>query len=363
MIEFREEELKIKEISQNFRGTQVPVFHFPVSPKEEWKNMVQKKKPVWLNTNVEYMYFCPSVIPDNIARGMAGDGGKRIPDSEKGGKDMFGVEWVYVPSAGGSMEKPGVAPILDDIENWKEKIVFPDIDSWDWEGSAKINEELLKTDKFVYMPMVNGFTFERLISFMGFEDAAVALIDESQEDALKELLDATSDLYVKIIEKCCDYYAVDGFVVHDDWGSQKAPFFSVDAGKELLVPYMKKVTDYIHARGKVAELHSCGCNERQIENYIAAGWDIWNPMENINDTHRLYEEYGDQIIIGVKADNYDPEKDSEEKIREKAREFVQKFCTDPEKICMVNRYSGSMITGCYAEELYKESRKVYQSMS
>ena len=87
---------------------------------------------------------------------------------------------------------------------------------------------------------LNGFGFERLISFMGFEAAAMALVDEEQQDALKELFDRLSDLYCRIIDKCCEAYDIDGFIIHDDWGTQRAPFFSFDTGRELLVPYMKK---------------------------------------------------------------------------------------------------------------------------
>ena len=194
---------------------------------------------------------------------------------------------------------------------------------------------------------------------MGFEDAAVAIIDEDQQDALKELFDKLADLYIKIIDKCIQYYDVDGFQIHDDWGTQRAPFFSFEAGREMLVPATRKVTDFIHSKGKVAELHSCGCNEMQIENFIAAGWDIWGPMANINDTHKLFEEYGDQIIIGVNIDPYDKANDSEETIRAKAREFVDKFCSDPNKVCILNRYASPYIEGAYAEELYKASRLVY----
>jgi len=39
--------------------------------------------------------------------------------------DFFGVDWVYVPSVGGSMPRPGVKPLLEDVNDWPEKIVFP----------------------------------------------------------------------------------------------------------------------------------------------------------------------------------------------------------------------------------------------
>ena len=361
-IKFDEKELQVLEISPSFRNSRVPVFNFPLTMREGWRRMAVDKKPEWLCTSVEVGNFYPDIIPDNRARGFVNDGGINISDEEKGGKDMFGIEWVYVPVAGGSMEKPGNPHLFDDANDWKEHIVWPDIYTWDWEGCSKRNKEFLNNGKFNYIPLLNGFGFERLISFMGFEDAAVALVDEDQHDALKELFDKLSDLYCGIVDKCCQYFDIDGFLVHDDWGSQRAPFFSFEAGRDLLVPYMRKVTDHIHAHGKVAELHSCGCNEKQIENFIAAGWDIWGPMANINDTQALFEQYGDQIIIGVNPDAYDPENDSEEVIRAKARAFVEKFCSNPKKICIVNRYFSPYLQGVYAEELYKASRQIYENI-
>ena len=359
-IKFNENELQVLEISKAFRDAQVPVFNFPVSMKDGWKAMAQHK-PVWLNTGVEVFNFYPDIIPDNRARGFVNDGGIALSNDEKGGKDMFGVEWVFVPVAGGSMEKPGNPHPFSDANDWKEKLVWPDVDSWDWEACAARNKEFLNNGKFNYVVFLNGFGFERLISFMGFEDAAVALMDEDQEDALVELFDKTSDLYCKIVDKCCQYFDIDGFMVHDDWGSQRAPFFSFAAGQKFIVPAMKKVVDHIHSHGKVAELHSCGCNEMQIENYIAAGWDIWGPMANINDTEKLFQQYGDKIIIGVNPEAYDKENDSVEAIRAKAREFVQTHCSDPKKVCIINRYFSPYLQGAYAEELYKASREIYQN--
>jgi hypothetical protein len=73
---------------------------------------------------------------------------------------------------------------MSDVNEWREKVIFPDIDSWNWEGDA----EKQKIDgRFPYQcSLINGFWFERLISFMDFAPAAMALIDEEQQDAIKE---------------------------------------------------------------------------------------------------------------------------------------------------------------------------------
>lgn len=357
---FDEKELQVMGISKDIRGAEIPLFHFPISKKEEWYRLALQRKPLWMGTAIEVFDFFPNIFPDNRARGFMNDGGVPVSDSEKGGKDLFGVEWVYVPVAGGSMEKPGAAHLLEDVNDWEDIIVWPDIDSWDWGGCRERNIEALNSDRFNLITMLNGCGFERLISFMGFENAAVALVDEDQHEAIKALFDKLADLYIKIIDKCCEYFNADGFVFHDDWGSQRAPFFSFEAGRDLIVPSMKKVTDYIHSKGKVAELHSCGANELQIENFIAAGWDIWRPMPNINDTKKLFEEYGDRIILGVMPEAYDPEKDSEDEIRAKARAFVDQYCNDPAKVCIIARQFAQYLKGVYAEELYKASRLAYE---
>ena len=57
---------------------------------------------------------------------------------------------------------------------------------------------------------------------------------------------------------------------------------------------MRRVTDYLHSRGKTCELHSCGQNYKQDPNMIKAGWDRWNPQP-MNDTDGLYDQYGDKL--------------------------------------------------------------------
>ena len=193
---------------------------------------------------------------------------------------------------------------------------------------------------------------------MDFEGAVVAMIDEDQKDAVKALFDKLSDLYIKIFDKYLTYFPkIDGFNIHDDWGSQKETFFSPATAAEMIVPAMKKVTDYIHSKGKFCELHSCGQLLKQVPNMIAAGWDSWGGQA-MNDTHQIYELYGDKIIIGVIPDLFDPETTSEDNQRAAARKFAEKFCS-ASKPSQFNFYGASVLTDAYREELYKQSRINY----
>lgn len=359
-IQFHESEMEVTGMSEVYArlGAHIPVYRYPVPMKEAWRRACLERKPVWMNTGAETFSFFPDIIPDNRCRGFCNEEGVRLDDSEKGGRDMFGVRWIYIPVAGGSMEDPSQPHLLEDANEWEEKLVWPDINSWDFEECGRRNKKLLDNGLFNNIPLMNGCFFERLISFMGFENAAVALIDENQKEAVKRLFDKTSELFCRIVDKCCEVFEVDGFLIHDDWGGQSGPFFSFDTGREMIVPYMKKLTDHIHSKGKAAELHSCGRNETQVENFIAAGWDVWIPMADINDTQQLFEEYGDKIVIGVVPDLYDREA-PEEVQRLAAAEAVDKFCTKPGKACVLNKYFTPYIQGAYAEEMYRRSREAW----
>ena len=358
-IPFQESELKIVgEFPGRFGGGTVPVYDYPVPVRKAAYEMYMHKQGTWEFTDAEGGMFTPSVIPDNIARGFVFEGGPKLPREKFGGPDMFGVNWVYVDQVGGSMVKPG-APLMEDANEWREKVVFPDIDSWDWEGSAAMNREYLAKDKPPIITFLNGCWFERLISFMDFEGAAMALLDEDQIDAVKELTHALTDLYIRIAEKCFQYYDLDGVCIHDDWGSQQAPFFSDRIARELYLPEMKRFNDYVHSQGKYVELHSCGHVEDRCDVFAEAGFDAWLPM-SMNDTPALYEKYGDRIVIGVAYDKpFDPETATEEEQRAAARDFADRFCAPGKPSSVSFIYNSKLLTPAFREELYRCSRLNY----
>jgi len=361
--EFDPKELTVVGESPNIMGGPgIPVYNFPVTGKQAAISVL-KKQPIWqimLGVGVESSSFTPKVNPDNVARAFVFDGTFDPETSnQSGGKDMFGIEWEYVPSAQGSMVRPG-KPFIEDANEIAEKVQWPDIDSWDWDGSRKANEGYLNTGKLNYCMIVNGW-YERLISFMDFEGAVVALIDDEQQDAVKAFFDQLTELYIRILDKYMTYFPeIDVVCIHDDWGSQKETFFSPATAEEMIVPYMKRCTDFIHSKGKFCDLHSCGQLMKQVPNIIKAGWDSWNP-QHMNDTHEMYEKYGDQLIIGVMPEIYDTKTTSEKEQRAMAKAYADKFC-NPDKPSFLNMYAffqHDILTEPYREELYKQSRINY----
>lgn len=321
---FEEKELTPKYLCAARPGLpQLPVYSGPISSRENYRRLFHKgsgEKPLWIPLANEIVNLAPSIVPDNVSRSFVIEG-KPFNPMEGGGPDMFGTDWVYVPVAGGSMVRPG-NPRLSSAEEWREKIQFPDIESWDWEGSAKLNAEFLDNDRPVLVWFLTGL-YERLISFMDFADAAVAMIDDEQADEVKALFERLTDQYLKIFEKFIQYYHMDILYFHDDWGSQMAPFFSLDTVREMLVPSLKRITAFCHSHGVIFEFHCCGKVELLVPAMIESGMDVWcgQPM---NDKVMLHEKYGKDIVLGIEEDVL-PLDASDEECWAAAEKFVNQY--------------------------------------
>lgn len=264
-----------------------------MTPRENFIRFLKNEVCEWTPTNVDQLQFRPTLILDHVARGMVV---QQTPyTGEYGGKDLFGIDWVFEPSVGGSME---VAPLFDDIEDWENHVVFPDVDALDWEGCEQENAEYLKTDKIVYSTIYTGY-FERLISFVGFENSAMALIDEDQQEEVHKIFEKLTEVYIKIIQRLHRHFNVEIVEIHDDWGTQRGTMFSTATLKEMILPYMMRLVEAAHAEGVFVELHSCGKIDSFIPEVISAGFDTWRGQSAVIDKKTLVENYGDRFKFGV----------------------------------------------------------------
>ena len=267
----------------------------PITRRENWIRMLKHETPMWMPMYSDTCFIMPSHVPDNIARAMVVEA-EPWPIEKVGGPDMFGIPWVYVPTVHGSMEDPDVPHLLEDVSEWREKVKFPDMDAWDWAGAAERNRDFLDRSRFTTTWFFSGM-FERLISFMGFENAAMALIDDDCEDDLHALLDALADNCIEFTRRFKQWFDIDCLYFHDDWGSQRSPFFSVRVAREKLVPHLRRISDWCHANGMFFELHCCGMIEDLMPAMIEAGVDNWCG-QSMNDKVGLFDKYGDRIAVG-----------------------------------------------------------------
>ena len=354
-VEFSKAELEpTGEYPSLFPGVPAtPIYNTPITPKENYKALYKGEKPLWLPNYYDLTTLCPACYPDAIARGfiVSAESGDYMDDSQKGGKDCFGVEWVYEPSAMGSMVIPG-KPTLRNISEWRDKITLPDVDSWDWAQSAERNKDYAyNSPNLVQAWIFTGF-FERLISLLDFENAAITMIDEEVEDEVHDFFTECVKIYKKMIKHYQVDFNADVIYFHDDWGTSRNSFFSLEACRNLIVPHLKDVVDYAHELGLFVELHSCGKSGKLVPAMIEAGVDAWTPQE-INDFDRLYKQFGGRIMLG--AYHQVPMDVDEAAAIETGREFVKKYVgAIPEKLVFSGDYAIHIKT---REALYEESRK------
>ncbi len=166
----------------------------PVTPRENLLAALATKECLFLPNVLDMRSINPVFLADNRARGTVMDGGEPFVPDPAGEKDVFGVAWVYDAAINGSTVRPG-SPLLDQVEGWEDRIVFPRPDEWDWAGQAQRSRDYLSDALFVRKSTIFTGFFERLVSFMDFENAAC-----DREFVVKELY-AYRSPYLKTMDR------------------------------------------------------------------------------------------------------------------------------------------------------------------
>ncbi len=257
------------------------------------------------NLHKFYHHECPDFIPDmrrdfsrvNYAFGKY----ESHPPMGENGYDGYGVYWFFEPKNRAHMPlqdpKTGkYVMTMDDIENWRDFIHFPDPDAFDWE--AHVEEDMKGVDtenKLVTVSFSHGM-FERLHSLMGMEDGAMCLL--AYPDETLDFFNALADFKCRVMEKIAKYYPkVELIELSDDWGHQNSAFFSVDTWNELFRPGMSKMFKTAKDLGLILQLHSCGRWEKIIPAAVDAGLEHWTSSQAVNDIPTIIKKFGDRLTM------------------------------------------------------------------
>ena len=270
-----------------------------MTPKENLHAFFEGKPYEWKPVGTDKISFQPEEICEYVARAFVMQ--QEPYTGPKGGKGWFNIDWEFEPGAGGSIS---LNPILDEVSEWKEKMEFPDLNAIDWEGIAKKNADYLNTDLGIEFTVFTGY-FERLISLLSFEEAAMELIMEDYEDDIQELFTALTDFYIDFAAHFRKYFGADFVTIHDDWGTQRSAFFSPAVHKKMIIPHLTRFVTECHKMGLIVEMHSCGFIEELIPNLISSGIDTW-AGQGICDKRKLINEYGDQFKFEILANPTKP---------------------------------------------------------
>jgi uroporphyrinogen decarboxylase len=157
------------------------------------------------------------------------------------------------------------------------------------------------TDLAVIAPL--GPPYE-LFFGLGTGDFASWIITFATED------DYVVELYEKLVTAWLENLrrftqAVGGHVqilqICDDFGTQHAPFISIEMFRERLMPFYRRGMDWIHQHTEMkVMLHSDGSLYPLIPSLIEMGVDILNPVQTSADDmdpQRLKTEFGDRLTF------------------------------------------------------------------
>jgi hypothetical protein len=91
------------------------------------------------------------------------------------------------------------------------------------------------------------------------------------------------------------------FVSGTDFGTQRGPFISPQAYRDLYKPFQKAINDKIHELTNWKTfIHSCGSIYQLIPDFIDAGFDVLNPVQCSAaemEPQRLKDEFGEQLVF------------------------------------------------------------------
>ena len=260
-----------------------------------------------MNAKENYLAMLRGEIPDHVPSMYEQRSGNFTEDwltpvSCPNGPITTALGVRYVGSAdlmNGALPEPGFI-LLDDITKWRDVIKAPDLTGFDWEKyyHDKI-KDIDRSEKYIHVG--GGDYFLTLISFMGFENAMIALYEEPEE--VKALLEYVSEFYLKVLKEQIRWIKPETMTLMDDDAAYRAPFFSLDIYHEIFKPFHKLHCDIAHENGILIERHDCGRSESFVPDWLELGIVSWTPVQATNDVAYIKKTYGDRLAIVGGWDN------------------------------------------------------------
>jgi hypothetical protein len=341
----------------NLSGTRVPTIPkmfpkkphvFPISERENMMRMLNHEKPMWL-PNI----FDSSQEAPNVGLG-------EVPKQGDDFTDAFGVEFKYSEAQGSATP---VNTVLSCVTEWKNEVVWPDIGKFDLDGVAK---NFVRDENLALQARLFSACFEHLHFLEGFEQALIDLITEPE--TCREFFETTVDFYIELFDKKYALFPYDWVFYNDDWGTARAPFFSIDTLRETILSPTIRYIKHIQSKGVKVVFHNCGMVESFVPILVdEVGADALD-IQPINNISWILKTYGERVTPMLQGPDsfffYDPATTLEQ-VREKARHYVDVYGAQ------ANPGSGAMImynapteemTNAFLDELYAYSMEKYKGL-
>lgn len=121
------------------------------------------------------------------------------------------------------------------------------------------------------------------------------------------------------------------YISGTDFGTQRAPFISRKTYRNLYMPFLQQMNDWVHANTPWKTfIHTCGSIMPLLEDFIESGFDILNPVQcsaTNMDPRDLKEKFGERVTFwggGVDTQHTLPFGTPDD-VRREARERIEIF--------------------------------------
>lgn len=295
-----------------------------MNKKENWLRLIKNDNPGWIGLPWEAFKgngMGGAFVGDPISGAIRGRPVLDVPI-----KDAWGTYWLMQQGS------PSPVPIitdenkaLKDITKWKETVVFPALDGYDW-TPAKEYVDSIDRNEFMVATMLAGGLFERSHYLMGFEDALCNYIEEPE--AMKELLGAIADWKIGHLELIFKYLSPDAVVFHDDWGNKVNLFLPPKVWREIIKPHQKRIVDFVKSHGVLYIHHSDTYLDPLVDDMVEIGVDVWQGAIPQNDIVSIQKRINGKMAImgGIDAAIIDMPEADEEIIRQEVRRCIDTYC-------------------------------------
>lgn len=228
------------------------------------------------------------------------------PELGAPGYDGYGVHQTPTESAGGMFTPtPTVAPILEDITEWKSVVHFPDYSKVPFDFIVAKEREMmhLNPELFVQDLFCPNGIFERIHFLMGFENAMVALYEEPE--AVYDLAGAIADKKIEYIQLADKYYHPDYFTYLDDYAFMSGLLMSPDLFRELFKPHIARIVEACNKTNMTYKQHCCGKMDALFDDFLEIGITAFDPVQPVNDIPAMKKRAGNKagIMGGLDVQN------------------------------------------------------------
>jgi len=306
-----------------------------MTPRENLLEVINWGKPEYVPIANEF-YICGMGVTELVEQ-------PRV----RSGKDPYGVDWIV--TSAGPMHDTTKPPLLKDIADWKSVVRIPDIDQIDFEGMAEAEMAKVDRSRVLVAYFHSCGVFERLVAFMGFENALIALAEDP--DSCMEFFEAITDYKIKVANRIIDAYKPDVYVYFDDVASARNLFISPETYRRVIKPFHARTAKAVIGRGLIYSQHTCGKCEALLEDYVEIGAKIWHAAQIMNDLPGIQRRFKGRLVIegGWDSSGRPGHIDaSEEEVRAEVRRAMSEYGKNGGFILMpvmFNEKGNSLIAG------------------